>query len=204
MNTIATVGDLVVTGPATRLRYATAEDAPRLFELARDPEVTRFFSWTYERVEDAEGWIAGLAAKRESGELLDFVIEHREHGLVGSTGLGEFSPRDRRAMIGTWLGREHWGSGVNAESKALICALAFETLGLGRVGAYTSPENPRSERALQNLGFVREGELRAWQRHRGRSRDVAIHGLLRSEWEASPLQDVDADVSGAPPAAWLP
>ena len=64
MNTIETVGELVVTGPSLTLRYATAADAPRFFELASDQEVTRFFSWTYERVEEAEAWIAGLPAKR--------------------------------------------------------------------------------------------------------------------------------------------
>jgi ribosomal-protein-alanine N-acetyltransferase len=196
------LADLVVTGPTVRLRYATAEDAPRFFALARDPEVTRFFSWAYERPEQAQEWIASLPARREAGDLLDFAIEYREHGVVGSTGLSECSVRDRRAMVGTWLGREHWGAGVNAEAKALVCALAFRTLGLERVGAYTSPDNPRSERALARLGFVREGLLREWHRHGGESRDVIIHGLLRAEWEASPLHAVPAEVTGDPPAAW--
>jgi ribosomal-protein-alanine N-acetyltransferase len=198
------LADLVVTGPSVRLRYATLADAPRFYELARDPEVTRFFSWSYERPEQAEEWIAGLPARRDAGELLDFVIEHRDHGLLGSTGLAERSVRDRRAMVGTWLGRAHWGTGANAESKALICALAFGPLGLERVGAYTSPENPRSERALARLGFVREGRLRQWHRHGGRARDVVIHGLLRADWETSPLRDVRAEIAGEPPAAWRP
>jgi ribosomal-protein-alanine N-acetyltransferase len=59
---------LVVRGPRLMLRYATLEDAPRLFELAADPAVTRFFSWgPYTAVEQPEGYINSLPAKRESG-----------------------------------------------------------------------------------------------------------------------------------------
>ena len=56
--------------------------------------------------------------------------------LVGVTGLTEYSRRDRRAVVGTWLGREYWGTGVNRESKALIAHLGFEVIGLERLGAY--------------------------------------------------------------------
>jgi hypothetical protein len=36
---------LFARGRSLSLRYPTAHDAPALFELASDPEVTRFFSW---------------------------------------------------------------------------------------------------------------------------------------------------------------
>ena len=141
---------LVVTGPTLALRYARATDAPRLYELACDPAVTRFFSWgPYTDPEQPEAYIAALAAKRERGELLDFLIVHREEGPIGVTGLSELSVRDRRATVGSWFGRPWWGSGANLESKALIAALAFERLGMERLTAwantcllYTSP-SPR-------------------------------------------------------------
>jgi ribosomal-protein-alanine N-acetyltransferase len=196
--------ELAAAGPNLILRFATAADAPRFYALASSPEVTRFFSWSYEAPADAEAWIAGLPAKRESGELLDFAIEHREHGVIGSTGFAEHSPRDRRAVIGTWLGHEHWGSGANREAKALACALAFGPLGLERVGAYAATGNLRSQRALERLGFTREGELREYHRHADGVYDLAVFGLLRREWEASPLYDVPATVSGEPPAVWSP
>ena len=36
---------MVLRGPACSLRYLTAADAPALFELGSDPDVTRFFRW---------------------------------------------------------------------------------------------------------------------------------------------------------------
>ena len=80
-------------------------------------------------LDQPEAYIAGLPAKREHGELLDFLVVHPEDGPVGVTGLSELAARDRRATVGSWFGREWWGSGVNGESKALITALAFRRLG---------------------------------------------------------------------------
>ena len=192
-----------VRGPTLTLRYAVPGDAAAMFSLARDPEVTRFFAWSYEREEQAAEWIAGLPARREAGTLLDFVVEHRERGPIGVTGLSELARRDRRATIGTWFGREHWGGGANRESKALLAALAFRRLGLERLTAYTSTENPRSQASLERSGFAREGVLRAFHRHPAGVHDVVVFGLLRADWERSPLHDVPAEVVGDPPAAFV-
>jgi ribosomal-protein-alanine N-acetyltransferase len=190
-----------LTGPTLTLRYAQPADAPRLFELASDEEVTRWFSWgPYRSVQEPVSYIERLAYERDRGERLDLLIEHREHGPIGVTGLSELARRDRRASVGTWLGREHWGSGANTESKALVLYLAFVTLGLERVGAYSNPGNERSTRALERLGFRHEGLLRSWHRHGDVHHDVNIFGLLRSEWGGAPF---DVALDGAPPPEWV-
>ncbi len=121
---------------------------------------------------------------------------------IGITLLSELSRRDRRAVVGTWLGRAHWGTGANRETKALICRLAFETLGLERLGAYADVRNARSQGALERLGFAREGVLRGFHRHGGEARDVALYSLLRSEWERGELASVPSRIEGAPPEAF--
>lgn len=193
-----------VRGQRLALRFPVAEDAPALFALASDPLVTRWFSWgPYTDPEEPARWIAGQEARREAGEQLDFVVHHREGGPIGVIGLGELHVRDRRAMVGTWLGPAHWGTGANAEAKGLVANVAFEVCGLERIGAYANPENGRSARALERLGFVREGRLRRWHRHGEQPLDVDVFGLLREEWREGPLGAVAATVIGAPPSAWL-
>jgi [ribosomal protein S5]-alanine N-acetyltransferase len=192
-----------VRGPTLTLRYATAEDAPALYELAREPQVTRWFSWgPYTDPEQPLGYIGALEAKREAGELLDFLIVHREHGPIGVTGLSELSPRDRRATVGTWFGRRWWGAGANAESKALIAALAFDRLALQRLTAWANTRNGRSQTALERAGFRREGVLRGWHVHDTGVHDVVVFRLLRDEWAHSALRDVEVTLSGEPPAAF--
>ena len=193
-----------VSGPTLTLRYATGDDAPRMLELASDRRVTRWFSWgPYVSMEQTEGYIASLEEKRDRGELLDFLVVHPEAGPIGVTGLSELAVRERRATIGTWIGHDWWGSGANQESKALIAALAFRHLGLDRLTAWANTRNGRSQTALERVGFRREGVLRGWHRHGDEIHDVVVFGMLRGDWEASPLAAVRAEISGVAPAAFL-
>jgi [ribosomal protein S5]-alanine N-acetyltransferase len=191
---------VVVRGQRLTLRYARPDDAPALYELGRDPDVSRFFSWgPYTDPAQASAFVELMAEQRGTGERLEFVIAGEDDQPMGITGLSEFSERDRRAVVGTWLGRPFWGTGANEESKALVLSVGFRTLELQRISAYAHPENARSLRALERLGFVAEGTLVAWHLHDGQRRDVRILRLLREEWEASGLATLPATVEGDPP-----
>jgi ribosomal-protein-alanine N-acetyltransferase len=196
---------MVVRGPRLRLRYAEPRDAPALFELGSDPGVTRFFSWgPYRDPDEPLAYIESLERARAEGRRLEFLVVDEADRPMGVTGLSELSRRDRRATVGTWLGRPHWGTGANRESKALILALAFRRLHLLRVTALASPENERSLAALARLGFEPEGVLRGWHVHRGELRDCAILRLMRADWERSPLAAVPVEFEGEPPPAFAP
>jgi ribosomal-protein-alanine N-acetyltransferase len=150
-----TSASIALHGPTLTVRLPEPADAPALFALASDPDVTRWFSWgPYTEVADASAYLERLPGQRERGEQLDLLIVHRDHGPAGITGLSEFSVRDGRAMVGTWFGRGFWGTGANRESKAMIAHLAFEVLGLHRLGSYSNPANERSTRALLGVGFL--------------------------------------------------
>jgi len=193
-----------VHGPTLTLRVPVADDAPALLELAGDPDVTRWFSWgPYTELAQPLAYIERLSGQCERGEQLDLLVVHREHGPAGITGLSEFSARDRRAMVGTWLGRRFWSTGANRESKALLAHLAFTVLGLHRLSSYSNPDNVRSTRALEGVGFRHEGVLRHWHRHGERWLDVNVFGLLRDEWAVGPLVTVPVEVEGDPPGAFL-
>jgi ribosomal-protein-alanine N-acetyltransferase len=153
--------------------------------------------------DEARAYLARLPAQRERGEQLDLVVEDLRAGPIGISGLAELSVRDRRATIGTWLGRDWWGTGANRESKALMCHVAFAVFGLERVGAYANVDHARSQRALQRIGFQPEGVLRRFHRHHGRSLDVAVFSLLRDDWLAGPLRDVPVKVEGTAPLGFV-
>ena len=198
------MSDLVVTGPSLRVRIPREDDAAGLYRHASDAEVTKWFSWgPYSSESEARAYLARLPAQRARGEQLDLVVEDLDAGVIGVSGLSELAARDRRATLGTWLGREWWGTGANRECKALMCHVAFALLGLERVGAYANVEHARSQRALERIGFELEGTLRGFHRHGGRSLDVAIFSLLRDEWLAGPLREVPVAVEGSAPAAFV-
>lgn len=200
---MTTTEQFAVHGPTLTLRIPTPADASALFALASDPDVTRWFSWgPYTEESQARAYLERLPGQRRRGEQLDLVQEHRDHGIIGITGLSEFSPRDRRALVGTWFGKAFWGTGANAESKALMCHLGFDLLGLERITSIANVENARSRRALEKAGFLHEGVLRGWHRHGDRQLDVAIVGLLRGDWASMPERHVPYTVDGTPPEAF--
>ena len=197
--------ELQVRGPELLLRYAHENDAPALFALASNPDVTQFFSWgPYTDEREAAAYVRSLTRKRADGERLELVIVHPEAGVIGVTGLSEFSLRDRRAVVGTWHGREWWGTGANRQSKALVLALAFRGLGLGRVTAWCGADNGRSQKALERLGFVHEGVLRRWHVHHGEPKDVISYSMLSEEWEAGELAREPVEITGQLPVQFMP
>jgi ribosomal-protein-alanine N-acetyltransferase len=196
---------VVVRGQTVSLRYLVPGDAPALFELASDPEVTRFFSWgPYRDESEPREFIESLTRQREAGERLELgIVTGDGDRPIGLTGFSDFVRRDRRATLGTWLGRDHWGSGANTESKALVLSLGFRHLGLHRVSALVSPENKRSLRALERIGFWTEGTLRDYHFHAGEPRDVAILRMLHDRFEGSDLAAVPCEIEGEPPPEFV-
>ena len=195
---------LEVHGPNVRLRIPRDTDSRRLFELASDAEVTRFFSWgPYETEEDARAWLATLPARRESGEALELAIVDRDDWLIGIIAVLEVSKRDCRAVVGIWLGQAYWGTGASAEAEALLAHLVFGPLRIERLAAWVDVRNLRSQRAFERLGYVREGVLRGWHRHANERRDLVAYAILREDYEALEMAAVPVSVHGEPPPAFI-
>jgi ribosomal-protein-alanine N-acetyltransferase len=193
-----------VRGPHLRLRIPREQDAQRLFELASDAEVTRFFSWgPYQDQSEAVAWLETLPQRRADGIALELAIVDPDDWVIGIIAVLEVSKRDRRAVVGIWLGQAYWGTGASAESEALLAHLVFEPLRMERLGAWVDVRNPRSQRAFERIGYVREGTLRAFHRHGDERRDLVAYSLLREEWQQSELASVEVQVRGAVPEAFV-
>ena len=193
-----------VHGPNVRLRIPRESDSRRLFELASDPEVTRFFSWgPYRTEEDARAWLATLPGRRDSGEALELAIVDPDDWLIGIIGVLEVSARDRRAVVGIWLGQAYWGTGASAEAEALLAHLVFGPLRMERLAAWVDVRNLRSQRAFERLGYVREGVLRGWHRHGDERRDLVAYAVLREDFEGLEMASVPVTFHGDPPPAFV-
>lgn len=192
-----------LTGPTLVLRPPVPEDLDALYELGRDPEVVRWFSWgPYTSRSEPRSYLDRQAGLQERGEQLDLAVL-RDGDLLGITGLSEWVRRDRRATVGSWLAPRTWGTGVNDEAKAIVLALAFRWCALQRVTAYADVHNGRSQRALAKVGFRDEGVLRGFHRHGETQKDVAISSVLLPEWPATPGHGVPVALRGEVPPAFV-
>lgn len=122
-------------------------------------------------------------AALDAPDALPFVVEVGGE-LAGSTRLGDLRAAHAGLEIGwTWLHPRHHGTGVNRRMKRLLLAHAFEKMGMERVQLKTDIRNVRSQRAIEGLGAVREGVLRAHMRRPdGSMRDTVMYSVTRAEW----------------------
>ncbi|GLC23535.1 GNAT family N-acetyltransferase [Roseisolibacter agri] len=170
--------------PRLRLRWLTPDDAPALFAIFGDPAVCRYWSRPpLTDVPDAHALLAEIAASFAERSLFQWGIAERDGGrLVGTCTLASLSPEHARAEVGFALARACWGRGYVAEALPAMVRFAFETLGLHRLEADADPRNAASIRALERVGFVREGHQRERYWMSDEWQDAILFGLLRRDW----------------------
>ncbi len=154
-----------------------------LFAIFGDREVTRYFGISVlPDVGAAEALLAEIHRGFRDGVLYQWGVETPDGALVGTCTLARIDRINRRAELGFALRRACWGRGYMAAALPAVLAYAFEQLELHRVVADTDPRTAPSIRALERLGFIREGVLREHYLVQGEIQDAILYGLLRSEW----------------------
>jgi len=162
--------DLRLTGERVVLRPLCIEDAPAMFEYARDAAVTRYLPWDpAPSVEAVQPFLEDQINKRRSGLALGLAVILRETGqMIGSTDLMDLSfptvlkrHGAKRGELGYLLARPYWGRSLMTEAAALTLGHAFGALGLTQIFAWVDAENVGSRRVLEKLGLcVRGSEIR--------------------------------------------
>jgi len=175
--------DLILESDQILLRPLQTEDFSALLEITQDASLWTYFTNDLSTLAGLEAWAAG----HFSGDRLQFVVvDKATQQVLGSTGFGNYFPRDQRIEIGwTWLGRAAQGTGINAQMKSLMLHYAFNELGMLRVEFKTDVLNLPARQALLRLGATEEGVLRSHTlMTKGRRRDTIYYSFLRGEWPA--------------------
>jgi len=165
------------------LRLWNDGDVSWLARESRDPLVPRFTSVPEGNTEaHVREFLLAQGALRERGEQVHLLAVERVTGdRIGPVGLHHVDWHHRTAEVGYWTARGTRGRGLTQSGVRLICAWAFDVLGLERVELRAHPENSASKNVATKLGFTREGVLRGVQRDATGRRDLVVFGLLAGE-----------------------
>ncbi|MBZ0257981.1 GNAT family N-acetyltransferase [bacterium] len=177
---------IVLSGNRVRLEPLVLSHSPDLLRAGQDENLWLYMPCPKQNtVKETEAWISDALAAQEKGSEVAFVIIDADaNKVIGSTRYLDIHRIDRNLEIGwTWLAADVHGSTVNPECKLLLMQHAFETLGAVRVQLKCDERNLRSQRAMEKLGFVREGVLRktrlCWDGH---IRNTVYFSVLEEEW----------------------
>lgn len=161
------------------LRPIRHRDGDALHAALSDPEtMTYWSSGPRTSVEQSRTYVArnveGLGSQCFAITLPDAIDD----------ALGWVILMDRQPRIGELgyiLRPDAVGRGFAREAVSAVIDHAFGTRNMRRVWADTDPDNARSVRLLEALGFQREGHLRGrWETHLG-VRDSLIYGLMTDD-----------------------
>jgi ribosomal-protein-alanine N-acetyltransferase len=166
------------------LRETADHDVEAVFEMESDSKAMRYWSRLPMRdisearaeVERAKGHFPAREGLRWS------IVRPGEDRMLGHVSLFDFSEQNRRAEIGYGLASRHWGQGFMREALTAVIDYAFGPLGLRRLEADVDPRNEESLRAVERVGFSREGLLRERWQVGDEISDSVILGLLAREW----------------------
>ncbi|MEQ8481629.1 MAG: GNAT family protein [Hoeflea sp.] len=125
-------------------------------------------------------------ADRVAGLALPLFVCLKSSGrLVGGVTLGAI----RRGVaetctLGYWMGEEHAGKGLMRDAIRALLPHVFDSMRLHRIEAACIPDNTRSQRLLENVGFRREGYLNGYLKINGAWRDHLLYALIAEDWHA--------------------
>ena len=181
------------------LRCWNPEDAPLLREAidASLEHLRPWMPWVHAEPEDLNIKIARLRRFRGNFDLdIEYVygiFDRQEQEVLGGTG---FHTRvgEGALEIGYWIHADHINQGLATEVSAALTKVAFDINKVSRVEIHCDPENVRSSRVPEKLGYVKEGVLR--QRvatHEGELRDSEIWTMLAKEYLSSAVTEIEIE-----------
>ncbi|POH57366.1 GNAT family N-acetyltransferase [Arthrobacter glacialis] len=187
---------MTAIAPVTlRGKYVTLEPLSMshhdgLVAAASDGELWNLWYTSVPRPEAMKDEIERRLAAQEIGSMVPFTtrlndpVTGEAGKIIGMTTYCNINAELPRLEIGyTWNAASSQGSGTNPDSKRLLLAHAFETLGCVAVEFNTHWMNFQSREAITRLGAKQDGVLRAHRRMPdGSLRDTVVFSILAAEW----------------------
>jgi ribosomal-protein-alanine N-acetyltransferase len=167
-------------GERVTLRELRLSDAAALYRTVRIPEVARQMWPPPQTLDAVERFIDRIHLKRRFGQYVCFgVVPAGQTEVAGLFELRPLQPRFFRIELGYFLHPTWWGKGVFTEAARLVCGFSFNVLGVQRIEARVSVDNPRGNEALRKIGAHKEGRLcAAFIDHEGRYVDQFLWAIV--------------------------
>lgn len=162
----------------------------QLFYSVFSDEQVMQYAWIdrYEREEEAWAYfwkilrnnVAGV--DRQAMEFAVFFAENNEFIGFADIEIHQKNEAGGCGEIGYFLLPPYWGLGYATEIARTLLEIGFEKLGLHRMTARCNANNIKSEKIMQKVGMLKEGEFRKARFKNGRWDDELHYGILVEKW----------------------
>jgi RimJ/RimL family protein N-acetyltransferase len=156
-----------------------------LKEIIFDDEIWKYMGMYVRNGNDFENYIKSTLKQKADGICYPFlIIDKATNKVAGSTRYGYLNLASQKCEIGwTWHGKDFQRTGLNKACKYELLNFGFENIQFRRIQFSADLENIRSQRAIENLGALKEGIFRNnYVDFEGNSKDDVYYSVILEEW----------------------
>jgi ribosomal-protein-serine acetyltransferase len=132
-------------------------------------------------LEDARQFIAWQREQWAREGLQGMGIWRGGH-LLGGVTPNSIDRDNHSVALGYWIAASEQGQGLVTQTCRLMVDDLFGARGMHRVVINVRPDNHRSRRVPERLGFRQEGTLRQYVRHEDGYSDWVVYAMLADDW----------------------
>ena len=166
------------------LRRMLVGDCYDMYEYAKDPEVTKYLTWSpHPTVDYTKEYLAHLSHHYRLGDFYDWaLILKEENKMIGTCGFTRFHFPHDAAEVGYVINPAYRGRGLAPEALLAVMSFGFEKIGLHRIEAKYIEGNEASRRLMERVGMTFEGYARESMKIKGQFRTIGTCAILREEF----------------------
>jgi ribosomal-protein-alanine N-acetyltransferase len=171
------------------LRKILPEDAEMVYKWMSDPEVCKYECWTpHPNTRFTRGYIIEVMGGYRSDKTYHWGIQLGDE-LIGSVCAVNVDDHSHKALLGYAIAKSYWNKGYTTEAvKAVIRYMLLE-VGLNRLEATHSVNNPASGRVMQKAGMMLEGHAREYYYSNAGIQDSNLYAITKSSFSGSQAAD---------------
>lgn len=166
------------------LRKISLDDTDDMFEYSKNPDVTKYLSWSpHKEKQYTFEYLTYLQDRYKTGDFYDWAIIRKETGkMIGTCGFTCFDFPNDSAEIGYVINPEYQGKGIATEVSYRVIRFGFENLALERIECKFMTENQASLRVMEKNGMTFEGVRRRGMLVKGEYRNIGVCSILKEEF----------------------
>ena len=158
-------------------------DAKDLLLIRSNDAVMKYLDIArFESIADAEKMVQTVSESYDNETGINWgIVEKHSNNFIGYFGFWRMIPEHCRAEIGYALKPEYWGRGYMYETINRMVRFGFKNMNLHSIEANVNPDNDKSKKVLEKIGFKKEAYFRENYLFNNRFLDSIIYSLLEKD-----------------------
>ena len=164
-------------------RKLLLSDAKDLLLIRSNDAVMKYLDIArFESIADAEKMVQTVSESYDNETGINWgIVEKHSNNFIGYFGFWRMIPEHCRAEIGYALKPEYWGRGYMYETINRMVRFGFKNMNLHSIEANVNPDNDKSKKVLEKIGFKKEAYFRENYLFNNRFLDSIIYSLLEKD-----------------------